>query len=115
MKRLIKNALIVVDVQKDFLKGGRLPVHKAENIIFAINGIRNNYSDKFSIEVLVKNNFPEDHISFVDSPYLNDNSIRLDELTRKKKVNIFNKLCREPSLNIVCEKQLEVNFLSLLY
>jgi nicotinamidase/pyrazinamidase len=81
----MKNAFIIVDLQKDFCEGGSLEVQKANEVIPIINQIRKDYEDKCTNVILTQDYHPEDHISFKDSPYLNDESLNLDELTQKWK------------------------------
>jgi nicotinamidase/pyrazinamidase len=88
----MKNALIIVDVQNDFCDGGSLAVPKANEIIPIINLIREKYEDKFSLVLATRDYHPSDHISFNNSPYLSDDSLELDEITKKWK-GAFNPHC----------------------
>jgi len=54
------DALIVVDVQNDFLPGGSLAVPNGNLIIPVINSIR----DKFDLVVFTQDFHPDDHCSF---------------------------------------------------
>ena len=56
-------ALIIVDVQNDFLKNGSLEVPRANNVIEPINQIINNYS----LVVATKDWHPLDHVSFASN------------------------------------------------
>jgi len=57
------NALIIVDVQNDFLPGGALPVKDGDIIIPVIN----NLQDKFDLVVATQDWHPFDHKSFASS------------------------------------------------
>jgi nicotinamidase/pyrazinamidase len=80
-----KNALIIVDVQNDFCNGGNLAVPEANSIIPLINKIRKQFENRFEKVILTQDYHPYDHISFKNSPYLNDESIALDDLTKQWK------------------------------
>lgn len=54
------NALIIVDMQKDFMPGGALPTKEADQIISLINELM----EKFSLIVATKDWHPKDHIGF---------------------------------------------------
>lgn len=56
-------ALIIVDVQNDFLPGGALPVPEGDKIIPEINRIQ----EKFDLIVATQDWHPEGHISFASS------------------------------------------------
>jgi len=58
-------ALLLVDVQQDFFKGGALAVDKAENIISVINQVM----PCFELVIASKDWHPKNHISFLLSPY----------------------------------------------
>ena len=57
------NALILVDVQNDFLPGGALPVENGFSIFPAINFIQ----DKFDLVVATQDWHPADHKSFASN------------------------------------------------
>ena len=57
------NALILIDIQNDFLLGGSLEVPKGDEIIDNINSIMNNYS----MVVATKDWHPKNHISFASN------------------------------------------------
>ena len=57
------NALIIVDVQNDFLPGGALSVEKGDSVIPVINGLQN----KFDLVVATQDWHPSDHKSFSSS------------------------------------------------
>ena len=56
-------ALIIVDMQKDFMSGGALPVPGADGIIPTINQL----IEKFSLVLATKDWHPPDHMSFAVS------------------------------------------------
>ena len=57
------NALILIDIQNDFLPGGSLEVPKGDEIIDNVNSIMDNYN----IVVATKDWHPKDHISFASN------------------------------------------------
>ncbi len=57
------NALIIVDVQNDFLPGGALPVKNGDTIITVINELQN----AFDLVVATQDWHPADHKSFASS------------------------------------------------
>jgi nicotinamidase/pyrazinamidase len=57
------NALILVDIQKDFLPGGALPVPKGDEIIPAVNTVLK----KFELVVATQDWHPPDHASFASN------------------------------------------------
>lgn len=57
------NALIVVDVQNDFLPGGALAVNEGDTIIPAINALQND----FDLVVATQDWHPADHKSFASA------------------------------------------------
>ena len=59
MKLTKKDALIIVDVQNDFLPGGALAVPEGDKIIPLINAIQ----DKFDFIVATQDYHPLDHKS----------------------------------------------------
>lgn len=59
-----KNALILVDLQKDFMQGGALAVENANDILPVINRICQNSFDKI---VATKDWHPFNHVSFADN------------------------------------------------
>lgn len=54
------NALIIVDIQNDFLPPGALPVPNGEDVIPVINGLQ----EKFDLVVATQDWHPADHKSF---------------------------------------------------
>jgi nicotinamidase/pyrazinamidase len=77
----MKQALIIVDVQKDFCEGGSLEVKNANEIIPLINKIKQKFEENNSLIILTQDYHPQDHISFNNSPYINDEHLELEELT----------------------------------
>lgn len=57
------NALIVIDVQNDFMKNGSLPVEGADSLLPALNDLM----PKFDLVVATKDWHPPKHCSFVSS------------------------------------------------
>ena len=74
------NALILVDVQNDFLPGGALPVENGFNIFPAINFIQ----EKFDLVVATQDWHPADHKSFASNhPGSKEfDEIQLDDLNQ---------------------------------
>jgi len=60
--KMTKTALIVIDVQWDFLPGGSLAVPDGDKIIPIVNGMRSEYD--FDCVVLTQDWHPADHMSF---------------------------------------------------
>jgi nicotinamidase/pyrazinamidase len=59
------NALIIIDVQKDFMPGGALAVPNGDRIVPVINKI----VDHFDIVLATQDWHPKDHTSFASSHY----------------------------------------------
>ncbi len=59
------NALIIVDVQNDFLPGGALAVDEGDTIIPVINKLQNH----FDLVVATQDWHPADHKSFASHAY----------------------------------------------
>jgi len=57
-----KCALLVVDIQPDFLPGGALPVERGDEILDPIADLMR--SDRFPLRVATQDWHPQDHISF---------------------------------------------------
>ena len=79
-------ALIIVDMQNDFLEGGSLAVQNSNQIIQGINKLKIH----FKHIILTQDHHPANHISFINSDLLNTD-YKLDDLTQKWKVKLFNK------------------------
>ncbi len=58
------SALIIVDVQRDFMPGGSLPVPSGERVIPVINGIILDFKERKIPIVASRDWHPENHISF---------------------------------------------------
>eukprot|EP00172_Hildenbrandia_rubra_P000079 Plantae.Rhodophyta-Hildenbrandia_rubra.ctg10360.p1 GENE.Plantae.Rhodophyta-Hildenbrandia_rubra.ctg10360~~Plantae.Rhodophyta-Hildenbrandia_rubra.ctg10360.p1 ORF type:complete len:252 (-),score=39.74 Plantae.Rhodophyta-Hildenbrandia_rubra.ctg10360:173-928(-) len=61
----VVKALVIVDMQNDFLPGGSLQVIGGDSIIPAINKVRQN--SNFPVTVLTKDWHPANHISFAEN------------------------------------------------
>ena len=61
------DALIIVDMQNDFIPGGALPVEYGELIIDGINEIAEYFKKNNAIVVLTQDWHPNDHMSFASS------------------------------------------------
>ena len=57
-----RSALLVVDVQPDFLPGGALPVGGGDEIVSAIGNLME--SDLFELIVAIQDWHPPEHVSF---------------------------------------------------
>ena len=62
-----RSALIVVDMQNDFLPGGALPVAEGDQIIDGINELAREFYNKDRIVVFSQDWHPEGHASFASS------------------------------------------------
>ncbi len=60
----LKDALIVVDMQKDFMPGGALPVPEGDKIVPVLNKYIDLFSGKGLPVYFTRDWHPEDHISF---------------------------------------------------
>jgi len=65
-----RDAIVVVDVQRDFCAGGALAVPGADEIIPVINGLL----PKFGRWIYTRDWHPADHVSFADPPESRDGS-----------------------------------------
>ena len=61
------DALIIIDMQYDFLPGGALPVDKGDEIIDDINEIADFFKDHHNVVVLTQDWHPPDHKSFASN------------------------------------------------
>ena len=77
----MKAALVLIDVQNDFVQKGVFNISGAEEVIPIINDIRSKYDSKFSSIFLVNDQRQETHISFNDSPYAKEENLPFDEIT----------------------------------
>lgn len=57
------NALLIIDVQNDFIPGGSLAVPGGDEIVSVINGLM----DRFELVVATQDWHPKDHISFASN------------------------------------------------
>jgi nicotinamidase/pyrazinamidase len=58
------DALIVVDIQNDFLPGGALPVAEGDRIITPVNQLMEKFNDHGGRVILTQDWHPPDHLSF---------------------------------------------------
>ena len=77
----MKAALILIDIQNDFVEKGVFNIEGAVDVIPIINDIRSKYDRKFSSIFLVNDQRQETHISFNDSPYAKEENLPFDEIT----------------------------------
>ena len=77
----MKAALILIDIQNDFVEKGVFNIEGATDVIPIINDIRSKYDQKFSSIFLVNDQRQETHISFNDSPYAKEENLPFDEIT----------------------------------
>jgi len=61
------DALLVVDMQYDFMPGGALPVEEGDLIIEDINEVAKLFKDRNGIIVLTQDWHPKDHLSFASN------------------------------------------------
>jgi nicotinamidase/pyrazinamidase len=61
------DALIIVDMQNDFIPGGSLPVKEGDLIIEDINKTANIFKEKKAIVVLTQDWHPHNHLSFASN------------------------------------------------
>ncbi|GAB6136150.1 nicotinamidase [Thermococcus prieurii] len=59
-----EEALIVVDMQRDFMPGGALPVPEGDKIIPKVNEYIRKFGEKGALIVATRDWHPENHISF---------------------------------------------------
>ncbi|MFW9971484.1 MAG: bifunctional nicotinamidase/pyrazinamidase [Candidatus Odinarchaeota archaeon] len=67
LKIKIDDALIIVDMQNDFIPGGSLPVEGGEQIIEDINQIANFFKKKNAFVILTQDWHPQNHLSFASN------------------------------------------------
>lgn len=61
---MTKRALIVVDVQNDFIPGGALAVPEGDQVITPINKLIDEFVDRDDLVIYTKDYHPSNHISF---------------------------------------------------
>ena len=66
------DALLIVDMQYDFMPGGALPVEEGDQIIKMINTLGDKFNKKKGIIILTQDWHPQNHLSFA-SNHLNKN------------------------------------------
>ncbi len=62
-----KDALLVVDIQNDFLPGGALAVEQGDSIIDGVNKIAKNFSKNNAAIIMTQDWHPKGHLSFASS------------------------------------------------
>ncbi|TFG27682.1 MAG: bifunctional nicotinamidase/pyrazinamidase [Promethearchaeota archaeon] len=62
-----KDALLVVDIQNDFLPGGALAVEQGDIIIEGVNKIAENFSKNNAAVIMTQDWHPKGHLSFASS------------------------------------------------
>jgi nicotinamidase/pyrazinamidase len=62
-----EDALIIVDMQYDFMPGGALPVGKGDEIIDGINIVANKFYTNSAKVILTQDWHPESHLSFASN------------------------------------------------
>ena len=77
----MKSALVLIDIQNDFIEKDVFDIQGAADVIPIINEIRSKYDSKFSSIFLVTDQRQETHISFKDSPYAKEENLPFDEIT----------------------------------
>ena len=77
----MKAALVLVNIQNDFVEKGVFRIQGAADVVPIINDIRSNYDKKFSTVFLVTDQRQETHISFRDSPYAKEDNMPFDDIT----------------------------------
>jgi len=73
-----KDALIIVDMQNDFLPGGSLPVEEGDLIIKEINRTAKKFKKNEGLVIFTQDWHPKNHLSFVSN---HPGKIRGDEFT----------------------------------
>jgi len=61
------DALIIIDIQNDFIPEGSLPVEEGDLIIEGINEVANNFKNNIRNVILTQDWHPEGHLSFASS------------------------------------------------
>ncbi len=61
------DALIIIDMQNDFMSGGALPVEEGDKIIDDINTLAEIFKENNGIIVLTQDWHPKNHMSFATS------------------------------------------------
>jgi nicotinamidase/pyrazinamidase len=62
-----KDALIIVDMQNDFIPGGSLPVEEGDLIIGDINSVAKTIKENSGYIILTKDWHPQNHLSFASN------------------------------------------------
>lgn len=61
------DALLIIDMQYDFIPGGALPVEGGDEIIDKINKIATSFKEKHNLVVLTQDWHPQNHMSFASN------------------------------------------------
>ena len=77
----MKAALVLMNIQNDFVEKGVFEIEGAPDVIPIINDIRTKYDENFASVFLVTDERLETHISFKDSPYAKEENLPFDEIT----------------------------------
>lgn len=85
-----KNALLIIDVQNDFCRGGSLEVKDADDILPVINHLRKTIP--FNYVYLISDWHPTDHISFA-SNHPGKNAFETISLTNGKTIQLWPDHC----------------------
>lgn len=102
-------ALIIVDVQYDFLPGGALAVDKGDEVIPVINSIQ----DKFDLVVATQDWHPQNHGSFA-SNHEGKNPFDMGTLSGEDQV-MWPDHCVQGSLDAEISNLLEVNAVEAIF
>lgn len=102
-------ALILVDVQNDFLPGGRLPVTKGDEIIPVINAL----IPHFELVVATQDWHPQNHVSFV-SNHLNKNPFDKIEISGLDQI-LWPDHCVQGTEGAEFSKQLNTNRVEAIF
>lgn len=62
-----RDALIVVDMQNDFMPGGALPVREGDEIVSGVNGVMRKFHDSGMPVILTQDWHPRGHRSFASA------------------------------------------------
>lgn len=62
-----EDALIIVDMQNDFIPGGALAVDEGDEIVDGINRISEKFREKGALIILTQDWHPKDHMSFASN------------------------------------------------
>ncbi|GAG96973.1 unnamed protein product, partial [marine sediment metagenome] len=63
----VKDALIIIDIQNDFIPGGSLPVEEGDLIIKELNITAKTFKESRGLVVLTQDWHPNNHLSFASN------------------------------------------------